>query len=55
MHLNFALESVGVLYIMLSTIRTQLKAGYFLLELGKLLPAHLLWSVTVVLSTYAAA
>ena len=40
-HLNFALESVSVLYAMLTTISTQLNTAYPLLELGKALPAYL--------------
>ena len=39
-HLNFALESVSVLYAMLTTISTQLNTAYPLLELGKALPAY---------------
>jgi hypothetical protein len=39
-HLNFALESVNILYAMLTTISTQLKTAYPLLELGKVLPAY---------------
>ena len=40
-HLNLALESVSVLYDMLTTISTQLNTAYPLLELGKALPAYL--------------
>ena len=40
-HLNFALESVSVLYAMLTTISTQLNTAYPLLELGKALPEYL--------------
>ena len=39
-HLNFALESVSVLYAMLTTISTQLKVAYPLFELGKALQAY---------------
>ena len=39
-HLNFALESVSVLYSMLTTINTQLKSAYPLLELAKALPVY---------------
>ena len=39
-HLNFALESVSVLYAMLTTISTQLKTAYPFIELGKALPAY---------------
>jgi hypothetical protein len=39
-HLNFALESVSILYVMLTTISTRLNTAYPLLELGKALPAY---------------